>query len=443
MTANVSHETQRQGCDRWAFDRGELYCGDALSVLSSVPSSLYDSVITDAPYGLQFMGSAWDYAVPDVRYWREALRVTKPGGALLAFGGTRTHHRLMCAIEDAGWELRDVIMWVYGSRFPKSHDISKAIDKAAGAERTKTKWKDRYHDGGTRQELGDEHHRHAVQLAPTANGNLVTLPATDAAQLWDGWGTALKPAWEPIIVAMKPLDGTFAQNALAWGVAGLWIDGGRVGTENRRMCGATDKSGETSYILGARQETHTSAGRWPANLIHDGSDEVLAGFPETGSGNGPSIARHNENQGTVAKGKQYDHETLNYGDIGSAARFFYCAKAARSERNLGCSDLYWRRERPESRLISHEEWKVLPAGQTGRGNIHPTVKPLALMRHLARLTKTPTGGHVLDLFCGSGSTGCAALLEGRWFTGIDVSRMAFEIARARLDHVIKHRGDFS
>jgi hypothetical protein len=206
----------------------ELHDGDCLDVMRAMDANSVDTVVCDPPYGLSFMGKNWDHGVPGVAFWQAALQVAKPGAMLLAFGGTRTHHRLMVAIEDAGWEIRDVIMWVYGSGFPKSHDISKAIDKAAGATREVTGEYDsrnRY-DNGQRASNGTyaKHITGEKTYGPTN----ATAPATDAAQEWQGWGTALKPAWEPIIVAMKPLDGTFAQNAMKHGVAGLNIDGSRI-----------------------------------------------------------------------------------------------------------------------------------------------------------------------------------------------------------------------
>jgi site-specific DNA-methyltransferase (adenine-specific) len=203
----------------------ELHHGDCLDVMAGMEAESVDTVITDPPYGLEFMGKEWDHGVPGVAYWAEFLRVSKPGAMLCAFGGTRTHHRLMCAIEDAGWEIRDVLMYVYGSGFPKSHDVSKAIDKAAGAEREvvgESSYNDRRPNEGN---SGNGTYSQGGYKA------YITSPSTDAAALWDGWGTALKPAYEPIILAMKPLPGTFAQNALDYGVAGIWVDGCRVGTE--------------------------------------------------------------------------------------------------------------------------------------------------------------------------------------------------------------------
>ena len=383
----------------------QVITGDCLEVMRGMDAGSVDTIITDPPYGLSFMGKEWDHGVPGVHFWQEALRVAKPGAMMLAFGGTRTFHRLAVAIEDAGWELRDTIMWVYGSGFPKSHDISKAIDKAAGAEREAVQTRVTPHTTaakGFSNELDERpwmtearkngYHQHA---GPT--------PATDAARQWDGWGTALKPAWEPIIVAMKTLDGTFAANALRHGVAGLWVDGGRVGTEStiRSQNDGPEWSGKYN---GGQRLNGSSSGRWPANVIHDGSDEVMARFPVTTSG-----ARTGPNpNATDALAKAFAGGWKQTGgpceaSTGSAARFFYTAKASRAERNAGDAE-----------------------------NGHPTVKPLALMRYLARLTKTPTGGVVLDPFAGSGSTGCAAVMEGRGFIGIEIDEGYATIARQRI-----------
>jgi site-specific DNA-methyltransferase (adenine-specific) len=452
-----------------------LYHGDCLDVMATLEENSIDSIVTDPPYGLEFMGKEWDHGVPGVPFWAEALRVAKPGAALLAFGGTRTHHRLMCAIEDAGWEIRDVVMWVYGSGFPKSHDISKAIDKAAGAEReykprTRIDGKPTGHNGGWKNSACD------VSLCTPE-------PATDAAALWDGWGTALKPAYEPIIVAMKPRDGTFANNALTWGVAGINVDGCRIAHNEPCKPMAAQNDGNKVYAQAGRYEPTTElkpSGRWPANLVLSHTPECRqVGVRKVGNGNG-GPARHNENDGTVAKGKQYEHVTRNYGtetipawecapgcpvamldeqsgerpsggtggggltfhgqeyvkppktreaDTGGASRFFYTAKASRKERELGL-DGRDRRKVNDGRQTPIDN--PYQRGETPRRNTHPTVKPLELMRWLCRLTATPTGGVVLDPFMGSGTTGMAAVLEGREFVGIELERESFEIAEARI-----------
>jgi DNA modification methylase len=361
-----------------------LLSGDCLDVMATLPENSVDTLVTDPPYGTAFMAKAWDVTGVAFRpeTWAAALRVAKPGAILMAFGGTRTFHRLACAIEDAGWEIRDTMMWVYGSGFPKSHDISKGIDRAAGAERERV-------PGGIGKKSGETYSKNGGYVAGEA---ISDAPATPVAVLWDGWGTALKPAWEPIILAMKPLDGTFAQNAQKWGVAGLWIDGGKVGTDI--LPGqARGNARVTSFASGGI--TPERAGRWPSNLVHDGSDEVLAGFPN------------------------------------EAARYFYCAKASRAEREAGCEGTGGQ---PCQRLTmySEKDGVRIPRGNPITNNYHPTVKPLALMRYLCRLTKTPTGGVVLDPFMGSGSTGCAAIMEGREFIGIEKEADYLAIAERRI-----------
>lgn len=379
----------------------QVITGDCLEVMPTLAADSVDTIITDPPYGLSFMGKDWDHGIPGSRFWAEALRVAKPGAMLLAFGGSRTFHRLAVAIEDAGWEIRDTIMWVYGSGFPKSHDISKAIDKAAGVEREFIgTWSGTYPDnpqsGGPQTAKTSFFDSSGDRLSTRT----ITAPATPAAQEWSGYGTALKPAHEPIIVAMKPLDGTFAENAQRWGVAGMWIDGGRVGTGDDKEAGGCH--GSIFGNSGKGTPVNYSQGRWPANVIHDGSAEVLAGFPvTTHQGARPSkrgVSHFGNGHGTD------DGVRIEY-DTGSAARFFYCAKSSRSERNAGDVN-----------------------------NVHPTVKPLSLCRYLARLTKTPTGGVVLDPFAGSGSTGCAAVMEGRSFIGIEQDAEYADIARRRIAH---------
>ena len=420
-----------------------LYLGDCLEVLSTLEADSIDTCITDPPYELGFMGKKWDSSgiAFQLETWQAVFRVLKPGALLLAFGGTRTYHRMVCAIEDAGFEIRDTIAWVYGSGFPKSYDISKGIDKQAGAEREIVGYKETstYPDSD-----GVAHYKNRQQ----SNGSQVntggmpeiTAPSTPEAQLWDGWGTALKPAFEPIVVAMKPIDGTFVNNALTWGVAGLWIDGGRVGTSKNVPASPSDKGTLQCKGLGGgwdRSGMNPNIGRFPANLIHDGSDEVVSGFPNTTSGKVAAgtmrglKSNHNVAYADIAAGT----ELTGYGDSGSAARFFYCAKASRSERNAGLEGM---EEKVGGGMKGTEDQTLL----TGSGNIrnnkmqnhHPTVKPIELMRYLVRLTKTPTGGVVLDPFMGSGTTGIACVLEGREFIGIEREAEYVEIAEKRIAH---------
>lgn len=370
-----------------------IHHGDMLDVLAALEPDSVDSIVCDPPYGLSFMGRGWDHGVPGPDYWRAALRVLKPGGHMLAFGGSRTYHRLTCAVEDAGFEIRDCVMWLYGSGFPKSHDVSKAIDREAGAER---------------EVVGKSPHA-ANRTAPEgydgwtgSDDRLVTAPATEAAKQWAGWGTALKPAYEPVILVRKPLEGTVAQNVLKHGVGGLNIDGCRIPAEAGRPLVTSDRrDGNVVYgdgLQGSRAVPGgTDLGRWPANIMHDGSDEVLTGFPEAGGGFGVR-GEHNDTQATKW-GFTQRGQTVGYGDSGTAARFFYCAKASKKDR--------------------------------GEANNHPTVKPTELLRYLCRLI-TPPGGLVLDPFAGSGSTGKAALLEGFRFIGVEREEEYVRIAAARL-----------
>jgi site-specific DNA-methyltransferase (adenine-specific) len=406
-----------------------------------------DAIVTDPPYGLSFMGKNWDHGVPGVAFWREALRVAKPGAHLLAFGGTRTFHRLAVAIEDAGWEIRDCVMWVYGNGFPKSHDASKAIDKAAGAKRRRL---------GSKIELGvwggskggpgaHEGWKRPWMENPDSDAYHVTAPATDAARQWDGWGTALKPAWEPVIVARKPMPGTVAENVLAWGTGAINVDGCRVEgayeTRDRNTNGGASMFG-TGSGGGAFLPT---SGRWPANVIHDGSDEVLALFPQGTSPQRRKTKRSGEKE--LGEGKQFSggfsgqpEVYIGYGDTGSAARFFYCAKASKADRDEGLDGFEKQDTSVGDRRPSGSMSQRIHADEgrpdTKARNHHPTVKPTDLMRYLCRLV-TPPGGTVLDPFCGSGSTGKAAVLEGFGFIGIDMESEYVEIAAARIDYVAR------
>lgn len=370
--------------------------GDCREVLKEIPDCSVDSVVCDPPYELGFMGKSWDSTgvAYDVSLWGEVLRVLKPGGHLLAFGGSRTYHRLACAVEDAGFEIRDQIMWVYGSGFPKSLNIGKQ----------------------------------------------------DGCEDWVGWGTALKPAHEPIVVARKPLDGTVAANVLKWGVGGLNIDGCRVGDEvrfnsfagnkNTGMTAGDDRTDSGKGLFAGNVDGGSEvAGRWPANLIHDGSDEVLELFPDTGKSTGGRIGKKSMGNVTNVPAGQFEAGDPGYGDSGSAARFFYCAKAGKKERNAGLDHLEPKRDADRQR-------DDLPGGDNPRNrtnkprqNHHPTVKPIALMRYLVRLV-TPPNGLVLDPFAGSGTTGIAAVCEGFRFVGIEQNEEYARIAEARIQFAV-------
>jgi DNA modification methylase len=378
--------------------------GDCRELLANLKDNSIDSIVTDPPYELGFMGKRWDSSgiAYDLAVWRECLRVLKPGGHLLSFGGTRTYHRMTCAIEDAGFEIRDCIMWVYGSGFPKSHDVSKAIDKAAGVQREKVLVPTK--TGNTRGERG-------INYAGESFSGFTNIgaPATGAARQWQGWGSALKPSHEPIVVARKPLIGTIVENVLAHGTGAINVDGCRIGHDvpekrcNRQSdeCGHVNPSGwketkRTAYRL----STPAPSGRWPANLIHDGSQEVVELFPETSSGqplNRMHIDPGRHVESGASRGGSYMHK--GFGDQGSAARFFYCAKTSASERV---------------------------------DNRHPTVKPISLMRYLCRLV-TPPSGVVLDPFAGSGTTLVAARLEGFSAIGCELQQDYVDIIKRRLD----------
>jgi site-specific DNA-methyltransferase (adenine-specific) len=450
-----------------------LHTGDCRDVMATLPAESVDAIVCDPPYGLSFMGKGWDHGVPGVDFWVEALRVLKPGGHLIAFGGTRTYHRLAVAIEDAGFEVRDCLMWLYGGGFPKSLDVSKATDKQNGKQRRPqylrfTEWmrstgitakqineitdsfmgshyltdreqpavpteemfsklrphlptvpddieelvrmrtveaenfKSRKVVSETRVDMFGEYEvqdiRRMVDAQKARPGIplqqnhhkmvAITSPSTDLAKEWHGWGTALKPAYEPAILARKPLRGTVADNVAQWGVGGLNIDGCRVG----------DKGG-----------------RWPANVILD--EEAAAALDAQsgvtrGSKPNPNVAYgdgKSANDNIYGKGLATSTPSVApYSDTGGASRFFYTAKASRSEREAG-----------------------LDGVEAQRANHHPTVKPIALMRYMIRLV-APRGAVVLDPFMGSGSTGCAAMVEGMQFVGIDITPEYVDIARRRI-----------
>jgi site-specific DNA-methyltransferase (adenine-specific) len=344
------------------------------------------------------MNKKWDYDVPAVEVWQECWRVLKPGGHLLAFAGTRTQHRMAVRIEDAGFEIRDMIAWVYGSGFPKSLDVSKAIDKAAGAEREVVRIRTDGNKGGGSKTYDDDAYVWDKPFAETA-------PATEAAKQWQGWGTALKPSLEPITVARKPLCGTVAENVLQHGTGGLNVDGCRVeyssAADFESAKGGDSASNAGNEFLSSKgprrqSEKITPTGRWPANLIHDGSDEVVGLFPESDGGAFPKHTR-GDSLINFRTAEQRANRT-EMGDTGSAARFFYCAKADASER---------------------------------RNSKHPTVKPLALMRYLCRLV-CPPDGIVLDPFCGSGTTLEAARLEGFGAIGCELNAEYIQDCKERL-----------
>jgi len=406
--------------------------GDCIEVMKGYPDNYFDSVVTDPPYGISFMNKHWDYDVPSIEIWRECLRVLKPGGHLLSFGGTRTYHRMACAIEDAGFEIRDIIAWVYGSGFPKSLNIGKAVDKLQGNEREYIGIKQYAGPSGNNRNFGvgneDEGENKRVDTKGTSE--------------WEGWGTALKPALEPITVARKHLsEKTVAENVLKWGTGGINIDGCRVEinpevddmlriVQRKERVAENWKEGsgfknEKNHITGV-----PTNGRFPANVIHDGSEEVVREFPDTKSGLMKEGQKRNSKPLFVSN-KDHIKETI--GDSGSASRFFYCAKSSRSERNKGCEEMEDKhfQMRPFAKEGCDQSiLKNRMNSKVGKNN-HPTVKPIALMQYLCRLI-TPPNGIVLDPFMGSGSTGIGAKREGFNFIGIEKEKEYCKIAEARI-----------
>jgi site-specific DNA-methyltransferase (adenine-specific) len=378
--------------------------------------------------------------------------VIKPGGHLIAFSGSRTYHRMAVAIEDAGFQIRDQIMWVYGSGFPKSHNISKTLDKSENDE----VWENNKYGGGNSK--CDKCGKWMISGSPCQCPKPVVEFKTEAAQQWDGWGTALKPAHEPMVLARKPLEGTIANNVLTHGVGGLNIDATRVvadgenfdnlksrpiGKLNTRRNDETDEEfdarvGESPEQLAALAKLK-ELGRFPANFIHDGSDEVLALFPNVKGqvGMTKDVGGHRFIVGDLDSVQKFTKGTT---DSGSAARFFYCAKASKRDRNEGLDGFEAKRDhdgRKDGGVGGDN-----PRNRTNNAklNHHPTVKPTSLMQYLIRLV-TPPGGIVLDPFMGSGSTGKACAYEGLEFIGIDQSAEYVAIAQARIDFALKDKSD--
>jgi site-specific DNA-methyltransferase (adenine-specific) len=432
----------------------QILHGNNLDILPTLADNSIDSIVTDPPYELGFMGKKWDSSgiAYSVELWQQCLRVLKPGGHLLSFGGTRTYHRVAVAIEDAGFELRDSIAWLYGSGFPKSLDIAKNIDKAMGVESEVVGT--RLAQGSARKIKGTNS---AANKIPNS-GSLefdetvieITKPTSSEAQQWQGWGTALKPAFEPVIVARKSIEGTVANNVLKWGTGGLNIDGSRIGSET--MGGGTMPamaSGDS--IVGRNQgaerkeNTNTSTGRWPANIILDPyTAELLdeqSGITK-GSGPGTTCTKRDElgncvghdNAGRSTTGQTYHYGTSqNQPDSGGASRFFYVAKASKRDRNEGLEDLD--AQRHSDRELADGVGGDNPRNRTNQAkqNFHPTVKPTSLMEYLIKLV-TPPNGTVLDPFTGSGSTGKAAILQGFDFIGIEMTEEYLPIIEGRLKH---------
>jgi site-specific DNA-methyltransferase (adenine-specific) len=419
----------------------KLHTGDNREVLKSMPDNCVDSIVTDPPYELGFMNKKWDSSgiSYDQGLWSECLRVLKPGGYLLAFGGTRTFHRLAVAIEDSGFELRDTIMWLYSSGFPKSLDVSKNLDKLAGVE-------DLRPDDGP-----NPSRRPSAYTWSSGNGHTAMRPDrktsaySDEAKLWEGWGTALKPAYEPIIVARKPLDGTVVNNLLKWGVGVININGCRINyaSEADKKLGQSSRP-STSKGMSYYSESYSDSfdrtdrssinGRWPANITFD---ETAAALLDEQSGISRSSQRvgkrSGKDSGTFGEFSGQDNVVMGHSDSGGASRFFYVSKTSLKEREAGLDHLPLTRESDCQKDDGVGGDNPRNRTNTARRNHHPTIKPIELMRYLVRLV-TPKGCVVLDPFMGSGSTGCACALEGMDFIGIDIDPSYVIIAEARIKH---------
>ena len=473
--------------------------GDCIERMAEMEEASVDAIVCDPPYGIGFMGREWDVFAPAAIAKREAQRdrktttrtsakypdkvgasqgggpavqydeslsgnqrfqawmtnwaaevsrVLKPGGHLLAFGGTRTYHRLACAIEDAGFEMRDSLLWLYGSGFPKSLNVSKAIDKAAGAEREVVGR--RVYGDGQVYEGGDAAGRSGGAMGESVarEPSMQTAPATPEAAQWEGWGTALKPSHDPIVVARKPLIGNVAENVLEHGTGGINVDGCRIpsGADHREKCesvvGLDSNRNVNAYGAwnGERESSWSPQGRWPANVVL--SEEAAAELDgQTGILHGHGSAHHRgRDKGIFDWGTA--HRAQTGGESGGASRFFYCAKTSRAEREAGLAGFKVRTADPYGqhrgrRMEDKSRIDGKPAKE-GR-NHHPTVKPINLMRWLVRLV-TPPDGTVLDCFLGSGSTGCAAVLEGFDFVGIEREAEYIAIAEARIAFWAQHVG---
>jgi DNA modification methylase len=444
--------------------------GDCVRLMGVwMPPNSIDAIVTDPPYGLEFMGREWDKLggphwrtdrAPDKtgrgswfgdnhdspRYggkprdqqaWHErwaieAYRVMKPGGHVLAFGGTRTYHRLACALEDAGFEIRDCLSWLYWSGFPKSHDISKAIDREAGAVREVMGYKPNlpglHRSRSTANHFTDDDWQGSDDAA-----RAITEPATAEAAEWAGWGTALKPAWEPIILARKPImRNTVAQNVQAFGTGALNIDGCRIEGEYKWRASDSDSVGGGMFPNGSSGDGPNAAGRWPANLVLDPEAAAMLDA-QSGVSTSPNKVTRGGNR-NQAFGMSRQDGVDCYGDTGGASRFFYVPKASREERNAGLDGMPEVESRGNYGDGIQDNRPHTKPGYEYRATVrnhHPTVKPVDLMRWLIRLI-TPPGGIVLDPFNGSGSTGCAAAAEGVAYIGLELDAEYCEISRRRI-----------
>ena len=473
-----------------------LATGEVVAVLAGFHDNSFDALLCDPPYGFSFMGKAWDYDVPSVALWAECLRVLKPGAPLVAFGGSRTYHRLACGVEDAGFELRDQLMWLYGKGFPKSQNIALAIDKSAGATREVVGT--RMLTGNAAVSLKDKGGTYGVQVGtvPAKQVN-VTAPATALAKAWDGYGTALKPGHEPIVLARKPLAGTMVQNVSAWGVGGLAIDACRIGEAGGTTKGNPPKGASNGIygdgLNGNCDVVDIGAGRWPANLLLSHTDACRPTGATREVKNGTAVKRHGVTNvgasgewGSNAPGTPdagYGVQSVEvwdcapdcpvrlldasanattsvpyhanvadgavlpmtkrtaggYADSGGPSRFFYCSKVSTKEREAGCEALALRSAGEVTEREDDTAGLESPRAGAGRGggarNHHPTLKPLSLATWLARLIMPPAPGVLLVPFAGAGSEMIGALRAGwPYVFGIEREAEYAQIARARLAH---------
>lgn len=416
----------------------KIYTNDVLKQLKELPDNYFDAVLSDPPYGLSFMGKEWDKGVPSKEVYAELLRVLKPGAFGIHFGGTRTFHRLAVNLEDAGFEMRDCLSWLYGSGFPKSHNISKAIDKAAGAER---------------QDLGPHPTIHGKNMDNFYHGNFneegprLSAPATPSATQWDGYGTALKPAWEPALLVQKPVAKTFANNALTYGCGGLNIDGARVGNETIIINGQGNDNMFHGNFSGNVTDP-VKEGRFPANLILDEEAAAVldAQVPFAGAFAPVKSGHSGKSRGIYGDyGTRGDDGATFYNDKGGPSRFFYCAKVSTKERNAGCGEFKDKIKPGAMRTSNGDAEKGVANFDKGFQDIvvknhHPTLKPITLTTYLAKLLLVPlrTDGQprrILVPFSGAGSEMIGCLNAG-WdeVVGIELNQEYVDIATARIEH---------
>ena len=411
------------------FDKVEIgegnfiYHGDNIQVLKTIPDNSVDSVVTDPPYGLKFMGKQWDYDVPSIELWKECYRILKPGGYLLSFGSSRTYHRMAVKVEDAGFEIRDQIMWVYGSGFPKSHNVGKAVDKLQGNEREIISIKPNHKKGMNFKYDNDKG-------GWLANNEIVE---TKGSSKLEGFGTALKPAHEPIVMARKPFKGGVAKNVLMWNTGGINIDDCRIGNEIMITQPAGNNTVYNSTWKGVKTDPTISEGRFPANIIFDEEAGRIL----------------DEQSGITSQGHWPKSKTTGFGNFGNgkttysgagekdnfkggASRFFYCPKPSKKEKEEGLTSesviVKGRDEGQNKRKVPHK------LRDNKRKNIHATIKPVSLMKYLIRLV-TPKNGTTVDPFFGSGTTGKSAIKESNYkFIGIEKEKEYFDIAVERCQY---------